>query len=88
MSQAKEISKHLLLSFYVVHYNKMLVVLLKAGQKALGGGETFLAELHSIQVILFLKKKSTQFKASQFSNKFTLRPIMTTFSFFTDGEMG
>lgn len=53
-----------------------------------GGGETFLAELQSIQVILFFKKKSTQFKASQFSNKFTLRPIITTFSFFTDGEMG
>lgn len=53
-----------------------------------GGGETFLAELQSIQVILFFLKKSTQFKASQFSNKFTLRPIMTTFSFFTDGEMG
>lgn len=45
----------------------MLVVLLKAGQKAWGGGgETFLAELQSIQVILFFKKKAHNLRLLSF----------------------
>lgn len=46
-----------------------------------GGGRDVSCRITEYSSYSLFKKKSTQFKASQFSNKFTLRPIMTTFFF-------